>query len=361
MAKNVKKKDNSKKAGLIAFGVTLLLYAVIFSFHKPLDFVIGGGLSALAGWVVKTMATPMKGLDKNAKSKAALDVTIIEDEYARGVVEKGVEMLDTFKVERDAINEYVFTRRINEIRESLDKVLRYIIDDPDKAHRLRKMNSYYLPTALKLLQGYRSAKQQGASFMSVSATREDVLSTLDQLNEALKKVLDAMLKDDLEDMDIEIDVFERMLKSDGLAEDEVTENLRQSAHNAAREIPVSHAPTVKPTVQQPAKPVQQRQTPAEQPLKPAAQKPAVAPVEKSAAQPAAAPVIAAEPEYKPESVSLDYEVQVEEASRTPVPYLNVPATTASARQLQQGAPVLQLPDAPAAPDFTDALNQESKA
>ena len=70
MAKNVKKKDNSKKAGLIAFGVTLLLYAVIFSFHKPLDFVIGGGLSALAGWVVKTMATPMKGLDKNAKSKA---------------------------------------------------------------------------------------------------------------------------------------------------------------------------------------------------------------------------------------------------------------------------------------------------
>ena len=247
MAKKSKKKNNSKKAGLIAFGATLLAYALIFPFNKLAHFITGGLLAAAAGWVVKTMATPMKGLDKHAKSKAALDVTIIEDEYARGVVEKGVEMLDRFKTERDAINEYVFTRRINEIRENLDKVLRQIIDDPDKAHRIRKMNSYYLPTSLKLLESYRSAKAQGASYMSVSGTREDVLSMLDQLSDALTQVLDAMLKDDLEDMDIEIDVFERMLKSDGLQEDELTESMRQSAHAAAREIPMSKAPTVKPT------------------------------------------------------------------------------------------------------------------
>ena len=239
MAKKTKKKNNSKKAGLIAFGATLLAYALIFPFHKIGHFITGGLLAAAAGWVVKTMATPMKGLDKNAKSKAALDVTIIEDEYARGVVEKGVEMLDRFKTERDAVNEYVFTRRINEIRENLDKVLRQIIDDPDKAHRIRKMNSYYLPTALKLLEGYRSAKQQGASYMTVAQTREDVLSTLDQLSEALADVLDKMIQDDLEDMDIEIDVFERMLKSDGFAEDDVTESLRQSAHAAAKEIPMA--------------------------------------------------------------------------------------------------------------------------
>lgn len=367
--KTTKKKDNSKKAGLIAFGVTLLAYALIFPFNKLGHFIIGGALASLAGWIVKTMATPMKGLDKNAKSKAALDVTIIEDEYARGIVEKGVEMLDALKTERDAVNEYVFTRRINEIRESLDKVLRCIIDDTDKAHRLRKMNSYYLPTAVKLLQGYRSAKAQGASYMAVSTTREDVLSTLDQLNDALNKVLDAMLKDDLEDMDIEIDVFERMLKSDGLQTDEVTESLRQSAQAAAKEIPVSEAPTVKPTVQT-AKPVQKPQ-----PVKAAPQKPVAAaapkteplpaqqpaPVQEPAKAPATQPAAPAEPDYKPEGVELDYEVQVESAERTPVPYLNVPAATASARQLQQGAPVLNVPEAPAAPDLTDAFKQESKA
>ena len=240
--KTAKKKDNSKKAGLIAFGATLIAYALIFPFHKLGHFIIGGAVSALAGWIVKTMATPMKGLDKAAKTKSALDVTIIEDEYARSVVEKGVEMLDALKAERDAINEYVFTRRIDELRTQLDKVLRNIIDDPVDAQHLRKMNSYYLPTALKLLQSYRSAKQQGASYMTIASTREDVLSTLDQLNEALAKLLDNMLRDDLEDIDIEIDVFEQMLKSDGLAEDEVTAELRQSAQSAAKEMPISSTP-----------------------------------------------------------------------------------------------------------------------
>ena len=363
MAKNAtRKKDNSKLAGIIAFGATLLIYSAIFPFHKLGHFVIGGGLAALAGWVVKTMSTPMKGLDKNAKAKEALNVTIIEDEYARGVVEKGVQMLDALKREKDAINEYVFSRRIDEIRESLDRVLRCIIDNPDRAHRIRKMNSYYLPTAVKLLESYRSARRQGATTIAASSTRQDVLSTLDQLKDALNAVRDGMLRDDLEDIDIEIDVFERMLKSDGLAEDEVTDSLRQSAHAAAKEIPMSKAPAVKPTAAPAAKKPVQQEKPAPQPVaKPAAQ-PAPQPVEKPAEQPAPAPVEKpAEPEYKPEGVQLDYQVQTEEAERTPVPYLNVPAATASARQLQQGAPVLQVPHAPSAPDFAQESNQESKA
>ena len=243
MAKQSKKNAN-KRAGLIAAGITLLAYALIFPFHKLGHFILGGAVAAAAGWVVKTMTTPLPGLDKHAKSKTALNVTVIEDEYARGVVEKGVTMLDALKAEKDAINEYVFSRRIDTVRDGLDKVLRQIIDSPDKAHRIRKMNSYYLPTAVKLLQGYRSAKQQGASYMTVSATREDVLSTLDQLNDAIAQVLDKMVQDDLEDMDVEIEVFERMLKSDGLKEDEVTQELRQSAHEAARELPVTGGPAV---------------------------------------------------------------------------------------------------------------------
>lgn len=341
------KRKNGKKAGLIAFGATLLIYSLIFPFHKLIHFLIGGGLAALAGWVVKTMATPMKDLDKHAKSKAALDVTIIEDEYAREVVEKGVQMLDAFKAERDAINEYVFTRRIDETREALDKVLRLIIEQPENAHHIRKMNSYYLPTALKLLQSYRSAKQHGTSYMTMSETREDVLSTLDKLNEALQMELEAMVKEDLEDMDIEIDVFERMLKSDGLQEDELTDALRKSAHDAAKSQPISAAPSVKPTaqMQQPkGQPVQQAQ-PRPQPVQ--------APVQKPVQQPA--PVQA---QYKPEGVALDYEVKVEEAEHTPAPTLNVPGSTASARQLQQGAPVLQVPQAPAAPDFDDAISKK---
>jgi len=243
MAKTTTKKQRSGTlAGLVGFGATLLLYALIFSLHKPSDFLLGGGLSLLAGWIVKTMATPLQGLDKNAKSKEALNVTIIEDEQVRTMVEKGVEMLDAFKRQRDAVNESVFTRRIDELRKNLDKVLRNVIEQPEEARHLRKMNSYYLPTALKMLEGYRSAKAQGTSYMVISETRQNVLGMLDKLNEALTATLDTMLKNDLEDMEIEIDVFDQMLKADGLAEDDVTAPLRQSAHAAAKDTPITGQP-----------------------------------------------------------------------------------------------------------------------
>ena len=194
MAKTTTKKQRSGTlAGLVGFGATLLLYALIFSLHKPSDFLRGGGLSLLAGWIVKTMATPLQGLDKNAKSKEALNVTIIEDEQVRTMVEKGVEMLDAFKRQRDAVNESVFTRRIDELRKNLDKVLRNVIEQPEEARHLRKLNSYYLPTALKMLEGYRSAKAQGTSYMVISETRQNVLGMLDKLNEALTATLDTML------------------------------------------------------------------------------------------------------------------------------------------------------------------------
>lgn len=277
--KTTPKKDNSKLAGLIGFGATLLLYALLFSLHKPSDFLLGGGLSLLVGWIIKTMATPLKGLDKNAKSKEALNVTIIEDEYAREMVETGVTMLDAFKSHRDGIGESVFTRRIDQTRQNLDQVLRNVIDQPEEARHLRKLNSYYLPATLKQLESYRRAKAQGASYTAIAETRENVLSMLDKLNEALAVTLDKMLQNDLEDMEIESDVFDQMLKADGLAEDEVTASLRNSAHSAAGEIPIAQSPAMK-------------------------------------------------------------------------------AATASARQLEQGTPVLQLPQSPVAPDFTQELNEK---
>ena len=282
---------DGKKAGIIAFGVTLLVYALLFKFNKPLHYLTGGALSLAVGWVIKTMATPLKGLDKKAKVKDELNVTIIEDEYARGVVETGVEMLDALKAERNAINESVFTRRLDALRTNFDKLLRRVIEDNSRASRLRKLNTYYFPTAIKLMQGYRSAKAEGADYSVMAQTRSDILELLDKLIEATDKLLNTMLKADLDDMDVEMDVFDQMLRSDGLTRDELTEALRRSAHAAAKEIPMSAAPGVRP-----------------------------------AAKPAPADA--------------------------PVPM------TATAVQMQQGAPVLRVPTSPAAPSFDTAAKKQ---
>jgi len=306
-------KDNSMRNAIIGFGVTLLGYASIFSFHRLSDFLLGGGVALAVASLIKVMTTPMKGLHAPSTSDK-IDVEDVQDEYARGIIVRGLELLSELRSERDAINEYVFTRRLNELAKNYGDLLNKVVADHDKATHLRKLNSYYIPTAIKLLQSYREAKVSGTSYMEISATREDILKSLDQLIEATKTLMKKMLKTNLETIDIKIEVLENILKADGYITNDLTEDMRTSAESAAKQIPIAQQMT--PGVQQPAQPV--KSAPAVKPVQP------LKPVQ--AAQPAAA--------SKP---------AVKKPAADPRPTIQVNMPTASAQQLHQGAPVLQVP------------------
>lgn len=326
-------KDNSLRNGIIAFGAALLGYASIFSFHRLSDFLLGGGVALLVGSLVKIMTTPLKGLSAPGSSDK-INPEEVQDEYARQIIVRGLELLSELRAERDAINEYVFSRRLNELASNYAELLNKVVADHDKASLLRKLNSYYIPTAIKLLQSYREAKGTGTSYMDISSTREDILKSLDQLITATHTLKQEMLKSNLENIDIKIEVLEDILKADGYIPDELTDDLRASAEAASREIPLSQqmplgtpskaapvkaaAPAVKPA---PAKPVQQLQ-----------------PVQAAPAKPAAKPA--------------------EQPAR---PTIRVNMPTASARSMEQGAPVLRMPGMPGfdEPDEDDEQSARS--
>ena len=297
-----KKKDNSLRNAIIAFGVTLLGYASLFSFHRLSDFLLGGGIALLVSSLIKTMTTPMKGLEAPTNS-SRINPDDVQDEYARDTIATGLELMAELRAERDAISEYVFTRRLNELADTYGQLLNRVVADHEKAPHLRKLNTYYLPTVIKLLRSYRDAKSQGTSYMEISATRDDILKTLDQLISANKKLQKKMLRSHLEAMDIKIEVLEDILRADGYIEDEVTENVRTSAEHAAAQMTITEQ-VQKTTIHQPVA-QQPRPAPTRQKQAPAAKR--------TIPQPAQRPSLKA----------------------------NVP--TASAQQLERGAPVLRVP------------------
>lgn len=227
------RKDNSFKAGLIAFGVTLLGYASLFKFHRLSDFLLGGGIALLVSSIVKAMATPMKGIEKTADAAPTLDADNVVDDFARSMVESGVDLLGQLRAERDAIREQVFTRRLNNISDVMTKLLQRVIDSPENATHIRRLITYYLPTTVKLLQSYRSNKAQGLSYMDMSKSREQLLDWLDKLQDASHSVLDKVIQADLLDDSAEMEVLDQMLRYDGFATDEEGEKLRTSAAQAA--------------------------------------------------------------------------------------------------------------------------------
>lgn len=225
------KESKPELMGNIAFWVAFLMVCALplGSFAK----LVGGfGVATALKKLVTTMATPLEGLHtengERVKEEPVTDVKTPEDQHARDVVVTGLELLSQIAQERNAIDEYVMTRRLKDLDEIVRKMLQTVVEDPSDAPRMRKFMSYYLPTTLKLLQSYRTMKERGVSYNEVTATRENLIHALDKILQAAQKQLDALYENDMLDMTTDMDVLEQMLRRDGYIENAFAEASREA-------------------------------------------------------------------------------------------------------------------------------------
>ena len=314
-----KKKDNSKRNGTLAGLITVFAFANIFGLSNLFSFVFCGLLALGVGSVVRVATAPMKGIEAPTSSNS-VRVDNVEDDFARNIVVGGLELLEKLSQERNAVNESIFTRRINDFIAVYREMLNIVVKDNSKAAKLRKMNSYYIPTVIRLLQSYREAKTHGTSYMEISTSRDQLLKTLEQLVQAARTLKKKMIRAKLDKMDDTREVLEDMLRADGYIEDEEAEALRESAAAAAAEMSM---PEMMGSAPQPAK--AKPAAPVRQPVQVQQPAPAKKPVRRS--------VVPGVTMSAPQPIAKD----------APVPQLQVNAPTASAQQMQQGAPVLHVP------------------
>lgn len=232
--KSQKEREKSKPEffGNVAFWAAFL--GVCALPIGSLGKLVGGfGIATALKKLVSTMATPMEGLHtengERVKPETVTPVGTSEDAHAQEVVANGLELLSQLAQERNAIDEYPMTVRLKKLDETVRKMLQTVVDDPNDASRMRKFLSYYLPTALRLLQSYRTMKQRGVSYNEITATREDLIHALDMIQQAAQKQLDAMYQNDMLDMSADMDVLEQMLKRDGYMESAFAEAAREAA------------------------------------------------------------------------------------------------------------------------------------
>lgn len=366
------KKDNSLRNAAIAFILSLGSFALTVGLRGPFSLFSGTLLSFLVALVVKAATTPMKGIEAPTSS-AGIVTANIGDDLAQSVVLKGLENLDALQKERLAINETDFSRRIQDLYKSYRELLNQVLADNSKANRMTELNAYYVPTIIKLLRSYRTAKGQGTSFMDISKTRSDLIKTLDQLIEATHNLKRKMVQVDLEATRIKMDVLYSNLQASGLIEDEDADALRKSAAEAAAQMSLAEqmggASHTVPKAQPTPAPKAQR-APVVKPMPVAKEQPAPAVKPAPAVQAPNVPTIQAVPVAKakpalnvqpaPAAPTVTMEpVSVPQVQEAPVLPVSIP--TASARQLSQGAPVLYVPglldDAPPAQNEQSAMTR----
>ena len=110
-------------------------------------------------------------------------------------------------------------KNLNEINDTVDKIIKTIEKDPKKEKCVKNFFDYYLPVTVKLVDRFDEIENQKISSKDSKIFYDNTNNTIKEINEVFKKFLNNLYKKDMLDTNVEIKVLNSMLKSDGLDED----------------------------------------------------------------------------------------------------------------------------------------------
>lgn len=102
----------------------------------------------------------------------------------------------------------------------IDVVKRIYADfekDPKDIKKAKQFLSYYLDTSIKIVRKYRDLSAQNVRSPDITATLTKAESMLDSIEKAFEKQLARLLRDDVMDLDTEIQTLEKTFNAEDLS------------------------------------------------------------------------------------------------------------------------------------------------
>ena len=138
------------------------------------------------------------------------------------VLQKGRNFLEQIRSCNDAIPGQEISEKISRIENIVERIFRRTEEHPAVIPELKKMMDYYLPMTVKLLNAYAAMDAQPVQGETILNSKREIEQTLDTLNLAFEKLLDALFQDTALDVSSDITVLKTLLAQEGLTDDEFT-------------------------------------------------------------------------------------------------------------------------------------------
>ncbi len=127
-----------------------------------------------------------------------------------------IKKIESFKNE---INNKELVNNILKICDTSNKIINTIKENPKKAKQIKKFVDYYLPFTLNILTQYNKIEDQNLTSIESKEFMTKVETMIERVKEACESQLNNMYETDLVNTNADIKVFETMLKTDGLVDD----------------------------------------------------------------------------------------------------------------------------------------------
>ena len=120
-----------------------------------------------------------------------------------------------------SIEEEKIRKQLNEIHDSVSKIITTVSKNPEKVKQTRNFFDYYLPITIKLIDRYDEIENQKLTSVESEEFFRSTNKMIGEINRSYKKILAELYQKDIVDMDAEMKVFNSLLKADGFDDTEI--------------------------------------------------------------------------------------------------------------------------------------------
>ena len=219
-----RKKKQRSTAPIYTFAILWLIMCTVTPVFKLgwliAAVVIAGAGAYLAGRRAgKKAANEAAAAEETEKAKAE-QAAPAKKSYGPEIdpiIEEGNRALSEMGRLYMSIKDPEIRQKRNEIMRITDKITQDAIADPSDIPQIKKFQSYYIPTTIKLLNAYDRMSAQGIQGENLDKTMKNITEMLDTAIEAYKNLLDSLFANQALDIETDIDVMNKMLAREGLA------------------------------------------------------------------------------------------------------------------------------------------------
>ena len=136
----------------------------------------------------------------------------------RAFVERGRTSLRQMAGLNGRIQDAVVSEKVSALEAVTARILDRAEAEPKVIAGLDRLNDYYLPTTLKLLEAYDALEEQPVQGENIASSRREIEHTLDVLNGAFEKLLDDTFQELNMDVSADISVLHALLAQEGLTD-----------------------------------------------------------------------------------------------------------------------------------------------
>ena len=115
-------------------------------------------------------------------------------------------------------------KELNEIHESVSKIINTISKNPEKSRQANNFFDYYLPITIKLVDRYDEIENQKLTSKDSKTFFQSTNKMIREINKSYKSILSSLYQSELVDMDAEMKVFDSLLKADGYRDADLLNN-----------------------------------------------------------------------------------------------------------------------------------------